>query len=200
MASPSSNNDETELLLLIAKGDEAAFTFLFNNYHHALGSHIYAITKSREITEEIVQDTFLKVWMCRETLTEIKNIKAYLFIISRNAAISAFRKALRESTHFREWQTEMDTVIIEPDDWKYKERYLSIIDQAIEALHPKRKKVYLLSRKKGLTYEQIAYEMGISKHTVRSHIQQATIAITKFIKDNADINLNGALLFFSLLF
>src|SRR5688572_12075580 len=89
---------EKELLHKIAEGDQSAFATLFDSFHHTLGSFIYSITKSKELAEEIVLDVFLKIWMTREALTEVKNFKAYLFTVSRNAAISSLRKIASERT------------------------------------------------------------------------------------------------------
>src|ERR1043165_8637940 len=82
-------NEEKELLEKIAAGDHVAFTTLFDNYHHSLGAFVFSITKSKELAEEITLDIFLKIWMTREALAKVKNFKAYLFTVSRNAAISA---------------------------------------------------------------------------------------------------------------
>jgi RNA polymerase sigma-70 factor (ECF subfamily) len=85
-------NEEKELLEKIAAGDHVAFTTLFDNYHHSLGAFVFSITKSKELAEEITLDVFLKIWMTREALAEVKNFKAYLFTVSRNAAIVLFAK------------------------------------------------------------------------------------------------------------
>lgn len=176
--------EEKELLGKVAEGDQVAFAQLFDSYQHALGAFIFGITKSKEMAEEIVLDAFLKIWMTRETLVEIKNFKAYLFTICRNAAISALRKIIRERTRHTEWTK--DPSVVPADEIKEKEDYLSLIDEAINQLSPQRKKIYLLSREKGLKYEEIANQLGISKFTVRAHIQQAVDSIMQFVKARLD--------------
>ena len=182
-------HNETDLLLRVARGDQAAFALIFEQYHHDLGNFIYAITKSAGLTEEIVQNIFLKIWMGRETLAGIKSFKAYLFVISRNAAISALRQEIRDHIKKSEWAKTVHESTAAGEEWKEKEFYLSLIDQAIEALPPQRKKVYLLSRQDGLTYEEIAKRLGISKLTVRAHIQQAVVSITGFVKERGGLSL-----------
>ncbi len=174
------SHDEKQLLLQIAEGDQAAFAALFDRYHHALGVFIFGITKSKEVAEEIVLDVFLKIWMTREVLGEVKNFKAYLFTVSRNAAISALRKIISDRTRNKEWNNnQLALVAEEPDN---KEQYLSIIDEAINQLSPQRKKIYVLSREQGLKYEEIAKQLGISRLTVRAHIQQAVSSILEYVK------------------
>ena len=172
-------NQEIELLNKIAAGDHLAFTDLFHAWQHNLGAFIFNITKSKELAEEITLDVFLKIWMTREALSEIKNFKAYLFTVSRNAAISSLRKIVNERTKHVEWTK----IAIVPDDETIeRETYLSLIDEAINQLSPQRKKIYLLSREKGLKYEEIGAELGISRFTVRAHIQQAVDSIIQYVK------------------
>ena len=177
-------NSENELLVSIANGDQKAFASLFEKYHHTLGAFIFGITKSKESAEDIVLDVFVKIWMTREALAEVRNFKAYLFTISRNAAISALRKKARERIQHEEWtKTSLSIVSQEANE---KEAYLSLIDEAINQLTPQRKKIYLLSRQKGLKYEEIAAQLGISRFTVRAHIQQAVESIVAFVRSRLD--------------
>lgn len=186
--------EEKELLRKVTEGDRVAFTLLFETYHHGLGAFIFSIIKSREQAEEIVLDVFLKIWMTREALSEVKNFKAYLFTVSRNAAISALRKIIRERTQYTEWTK--DTSAIPAVEMDEKEAYLSLIDEAINALSPQRKKIYLLSREKGMRYKEIAHQMGISIFTVRAHIQQAVASVVEFVHSRMG---NELLLLFVLL-
>jgi RNA polymerase sigma-70 factor (ECF subfamily) len=175
-------NDEKLLLSRTAAGDQFAFTQLFDTYHHALGAFVFGITKSKESAEEVVLDIFLKIWMTREALVEVRDFKAYLFTLSRNAAISALRKVIRERTQQATWRGEQ--IFESYEDEEDKEKYLSFVDEAINQLSPQRKQIYLLSREKGLKYEDIATLMGISRFTVRAHIQQAVASILEFLKAN----------------
>jgi RNA polymerase sigma-70 factor (ECF subfamily) len=121
--------------------------------------------------------------MTREALSEVKNFKAYLFTVSRNAAISSLRKIINERTKHIEW---IKNPSVDDDDALEKETYLSLIDEAINCLSPQRKKIYLLSREQGLKYDEIADQLGISRHTVRAHIQQAVDSIVQYVKARID--------------
>jgi RNA polymerase sigma-70 factor (family 1) len=173
-------SDERELLKLVAEGDSDAFASLFNLYHHSLGAFIYGITKSAELAEEITMDVFLKIWMAREALGEINNFKAYIFTVSRNAAISELRKIISDRARHTEWK--VDPTNKSSDYENAKEEHLTIIDEAINQLSPQRKKVYMLSRKEGLKYDEIARQLGISRFTVRANIQQAVDSIVQYVK------------------
>lgn len=172
--------EESELLKRVAEGSQEAFASLFDSYHHTLGAFIYGITRSRELAEEVTMDVFLKIWMAREALLEVRNFKAYLFTVSRNTAISELRRALNDRLKQNQWQADPSSISAEYET--EKESHLTLIDEAINQLSPQRKKVYLMSRRDGLKYEEIAEQLGISRFTVRSNIQQAVDSIVKFVK------------------
>ncbi|MBD1384582.1 sigma-70 family RNA polymerase sigma factor [Mucilaginibacter rigui] len=177
---------EKELLLKVANGDEHAFSELFNTHHQLLGTHIYRITDSVELAEEVVQDVFLKIWMSRETLTNVQNFRAYLFVISKNHALNCLRKVAKERIHQK--TLEKNALSITPDDSPGLAGYYSLLDEAIDHLPPQQQKVYLLSRHNRLKYDEIARQMGLSRETVKKYLQGATHSITSFVQSNIDIS------------
>lgn len=177
---------EKELLLKVANGDEHAFSELFNTHHQLLGTHIYRITDSVELAEEVVQDVFLKIWMSRETLTTVQNFRAYLFVISKNHALNCLRKVAKERTHQK--FIEENALSVTSDDNPGLEGYYSLLDEAIDHLPPQQQKVYLLSRHNRLKYDEIARQMGLSRETVKKYLQGATHSITSFVQSNIDVS------------
>ncbi|MFD1144648.1 RNA polymerase sigma factor [Larkinella insperata] len=174
----SALHGENEVLGRIAQGDEKAFATLFNHYHQRLGLHIYRITKSTELAEEIVHDVFLKIWLNRELLTEIENFPAYLFVLSKNAALNGLKKVANEQA--RMIGLELDQLQVaemaEEDD-----RYM-LIDEAIDRLPFQQRQVYLLSRHERLSYAEIAERMNLSRETVKKYLQLSTESIATYIR------------------
>lgn len=177
--------DERSLLESVARGDETAFRKLFDNWHRFLATHIYRITESKELTEEIVQDVFLKIWLSRETLGEINNFRAYLVTISRNHALNALRKMATEIKNSESWKKEQTESSGEKG--VSEKIFYSLIDQAIDKLPERQKQVWILHRQQRLSYKEIASKLNISKETVKTHLALATAAITKFVKENMSI-------------
>ena len=176
---------EKELLLKVACGDEHAFNELFNTYSQHLGTHIYRITNSIELAEEVVQDVFLKIWISRETLTRVHNFKAYLFVISKNHALNCLRKLAKERIHQK--TIEENTLALETVDSAAADAYYTLLDEAIDHLPPQQQKVYLLSRHNRLKYDEIADQLGLSRETVKKYLQGATHSITNFVQANIDV-------------
>ena len=177
----------------VAIGDETAFRQLFQQWHQLLAGYVFRITESRELTEEIVQDVFLKIWMTRETLSGIENFKHYLIVVCRNQCFDVLKKQLKLEQQRREWDREnrLRPVPDEPPP-----DFSSLIDEAIDSLPPRRKEVYLLSRHKRLTYQEVADQLGISKESVKTHLKLASDSISAYIRSR----LTSIILFLTSLF
>ena len=175
---------EQELLQQVAGGNELAFRQIFDAYHHLLGAHIFRLTDSMETAEEIVQDVFIKIWDNREELTEVRNLKAYLFVVSRNQALNALKKSLREKKHYQKWQTEQQVEEhLDNPEPLFNDQY-HLLDLAINQLPPQQQKVYLLSRHERLKYAEIAMKMNISRETVKKYLQLAVGSISSYLREN----------------
>lgn len=179
MLVPSTNN-ETHLLQQVANGDETAFSELYYRYHNTLGIYIYQLTQSRELSEEIVQDVFLKIWVGRKGLTEVNNFKAWLFIVSKNHALNSLRTLVKEQSLKKNWARDCQFSHITDEAALDDDAYM-LLDQAINQLPEQQKKVFILSRYRRLKYKEIAKELNLSRETVKSYLAIAVSSITKFV-------------------
>ncbi|SHF39150.1 RNA polymerase sigma factor [Pedobacter caeni] len=178
--------NELELIRQISNGDKRAFTILFDAYYKSLGQYIYKLTESLEVTEEIVQDVFIKVWLKREELVHIKSFSNYIFILSRNHTLNHLRKQATAQVNFRKLEKETGAeVMIEEEEDSY-EGFRLLIDQAIESLPAQQKKVYQLCKFERLKYEQVAAQLNLSVETVRKHVFLANKAIKEHVKRHMD--------------
>src|SRR5258708_34973539 len=91
---------EPNVLQLVAQGNPAAFRVLFDEYKHKVYSYAMHYTHQEELAEELVQETFMKVWLHREELPQIERFEAWLFTICRNLSFNHLRKiARRQALH-----------------------------------------------------------------------------------------------------
>ena len=189
--------DEAEGLSRVAGGDEYAFGRLFHAYHQELAGYIFLITRSMPLTEEIVQDTFTKIWVGREQLRDVTNFRSWLFTVSRNHAFNCLRTLARESEKKQRWTVHAlreshDETGIDPG--VQQQQAYRLIELAIDQLPPQQKKAYGLSRTEGLSHEDIAREMGLSRETVKRHITLALRSIKDYVRANAGRILLGVTL------
>ena len=183
------------MLLQTAAGNEQAFAQLFNTYHHLLGGFIFKLTESELLTQEIVQDVFLKIWLQRQSLTSVANFKAYLFTIARNHAFNCLKQVARENTRKKEWvNTVLQQAISDTDNSTVDRSRL--VEEAVALLPPQQKKVYELGRNEGLRHDEIARKLNISLETVKKHM----VLALRFLKHHLRTHTNFCLVFFTALF
>lgn len=177
---------EQELLLLIAKGDEAAFSILFNNYKNKIYSIAFELTESTVIAEEIVQDTFLKIWLRRETFSEVTHFKAYLFTITRNYVFSALKSIARRQNIEKIAAQDIPFYYSDTENKLVQKQYEEILKRAVNSLSAKQKQVYLLMKEKGYKRNEVADELQLSSETVKTHLAQAMRSIRAYCLAHID--------------
>jgi len=172
--------NEREYFDRVADGDEVAFSIIFYHYTTRIHPLILKITRSKEVTEEIIQDVFVSLWKCREKLKEIDNCSAYIFTIATNKTYNYLKLEARKEKHLNELaQVEKDFTnnTLETIDMHETREFFS---QLIRQLPPKKKLIYKLTREEGLTHNQIAQRLNISKNTVKNHL----VETLKFFREN----------------
>jgi RNA polymerase sigma-70 factor (family 1) len=185
-------HNESIILTQVASGDEKAFTELFHAYHHQLGEFVMMLTESNEMTAEIVQDVFLKIWMNRQELNNVEKFTSYLFILTRNYTLNCLRKLANERKHQVQYGQYVTTAADTTTDTPQAHTdYFSLVDNAIAQLPPQQQQVYLLSRRDGLKHTEIASQMGISRETVKKYIQLAAKSVSDFVKKTHKIRMSG---------
>ncbi len=177
---------EDELLQAIAEGNENAFRQLFDAYKVPVFDYLVNITKSKEVSEELLSDIFLKLWLGREWIASVNNMEAFLKKVSCNKAIDYLRYVARSKKMQALIAAEINSFSgrQSPEDILLEKDYRNIIHEAIQQLSPQRKRVYTLSREHGLTHDEIARQLNLSVNTVSNHIKASLHSIKQHLKNN----------------
>jgi len=176
------NNDITqELLIRLKKGDILAYDQIYHRYSHKLYSFVFRILKDEADSEDIVQEVFIKIWELREKLDDHKLLNSLIFTIAYNNSISLIRKKISSSKYREHLRNES---VIPFADNSFSEIEFNELNRQvkklIESLPEKQKRVYLSHREQGLTYPEIAEEMGISRNMVENHMVKSL----KYLRQN----------------
>lgn len=181
--------DEQTLLEQIAIGDEAAFKLLFDGYRPKLMRYITRFTKCKEVAEELVLDVFMKIWTGRNLMSQVENFSAFLFKVARNKSIDFLRSASKDPKLKELLWHEMQCCSDEECDGRLLlNEFESKVREVIFLLSPQRQKVFNLSRDEGLTHDQIARMLNISKSTVNIHLVESRKFIRLHLSRTIDIS------------
>lgn len=179
---------EKELLEQVSEGNEQAFKILFSDYYDRLFHYIYGFIKSSQITEELVMDVFLKIWLGRDIIPQITKFDSFLFRVAHNKSID-FLRSVAKDPKFQDllWEQIQLANNDQADSSLMMQEYEIKIREAISLLSPQRKKVYQLSREEDMTHDQIAARLNLSKHTINNHIVEAQKFIRNYLSKNSDL-------------
>ena len=147
------------------------FEYLFDKHVHAVTSLLSYYTSDKIQLEDWVQEVFIKVWAKREKIDpEHPHVKGYLLQIARNYALYQLRRN-KNKPFKNNAEVEDIAVPVHIVNGSLARKELSTAyRKALEQVPPRAKEAFTLSRDKGLSYSQIAREMGISPKTVESQI------------------------------
>ena len=186
-----------ELLTRLKNGDMLAFDRVYELYSHKLFSFVFKILKNEAEADDIVQEVFVKIWESRHKLEDYKLLNSYIFTIAYNNSIDLIRKRISNIKYLEHLKNSAVIDFTPTFISQIEFNELNIKAEELVANLPERQKqVYLLHREEGLTYHEIAEQLGISKNTVENHMVKAL----KYLRQNMDNSLLINMLFVSLFF
>jgi RNA polymerase sigma-70 factor (family 1) len=188
--------NEWELLQLVAEGNQDAFARIFEKHRQRLYTYLVGITKSPEVAEDILVDVFMKLWIGREMLVRIENLEGFLHKVAYNKAMDFFKTTARHARLQQVYAQRIDHPEQNLEDWLIDEEARRILREAINQLPPQRKLIYTMSREQGLTYDEIAKALNLSRNTVKGTIMAATRSISEYLNKKYPGNAALSALFF----
>jgi RNA polymerase sigma-70 factor (ECF subfamily) len=177
------HDSDKDIIDRLRKGDQSALKYLFDVYYRDLVLYAMKIVINRGVAEETVQDLFIRLWKNRINLTIQKSLHAYLVTAVRNRSVNFIR-----SRYGRTRFDDLDGIDQYPNA-EAADANLNVLElreaihSAIRLLPPKCKIIFNLSRNAGMTVEEIAAQLGISRKTVRTQISIAIRKIKAHLED-----------------
>ncbi len=164
--------------------DENSFKDLFETYFERVYDYISAISRSDYIAEEVTQELFIILWRKRDDLHAVRQMDQYIFRIARNLAITLLKKAAMDSklaTQFYRQSLKQTNEVLERLG---QQAVADLIHKAVNTLPPQPRKIYLLSRAEHMNFDEIAEVTGLSRNTVKNHLQKALRDIREYLIQN----------------
>lgn len=169
----------------LKEGDEKAYSYLMDEYYQSLCSFAKVFTKDSAMSEDIVQNVIIKFWSNRKKIDDNIYLKKYLYKSVFNEFIDQYRKS-KNLISLEEKHLEALNEVIDNDTNEIL-KMTNELNKEINKLPKKCRRVLILSKKEGLTHDEIAKYLDISKKTVEGHISRAF----QILHDKLDEKINS---------
>ena len=184
-------HNEYELLQQVSHGDRTVFKTLYTAYYSHVQRYISLFEPSGNSLDELTQDVFIRIWEKRSYLERVDSFKGYLFVVTRNVVFNYLR-GLKVQQKVKELSEVEGAGRNETEDQLLFKQYYRIALEAMEKLPPGRRKVLKMSIDDGLTLDEIAVELQISRAGVKKQLYAATSFVRQYLQEHGELT---ALLF-----
>ncbi len=144
---------------------------------------------SPELSEDICQEIFLKIWESREKLSDIRSFRAYLFITARNHTFNVLKKAARSDAGMSEIIRHFDTSRNSTEEDVQNNEYLDFIRRKLEELPPRSREIFRMCREQSKSYDEVAAELGITRDAVKSRMVHAMKVLKSSVENEIGLPL-----------
>lgn len=184
----------------LKEGDHQAFYEVYNRSNKMLFHFVRKFIQDTDAIDDIIHDAFLNLWNARHRIDPKYPIDAYLFRITRNLVFKHLKSQLKSAEAMVELRyfEEKRAVQHSAEQSIIHEEYEGIYELAIDRLPPQRRRIFIMSREKGLSYKEIAQFLDISPNTVKEHMSLAMKSIRDYVAKDHGVILK--MLFFYALF
>lgn len=153
--------------------ERKGFALIYQQYWEDLYRFIIRILPDEDETKDVVQQSFISLWEARERISELKSIKAFLFVIARNIAFKQLKIKLRHNEFIDEYVHYFAEVSNALEAHLDTKDLKTLLQEEINRLPEKMREVFILSREEHLSYKEIAERLNISDKTVKKQISNA---------------------------
>jgi RNA polymerase sigma-70 factor (family 1) len=166
----------------LSDGNENAFRIVVHAFNRRWMNYVVNLLKSETDARDVLQESWVKVWLAREQLKGMEKPEAWINTILTNSAYDYLRTqarrgklnskvSLTEKQDVSEFWKELDTKSMQ-----------DTIEEAVDQLPARQREIFRLARLEGYTRKQIAGKLGLSENTVRNHLSEALSTIQEFLK------------------
>ncbi|AUP80689.1 RNA polymerase sigma factor [Flavivirga eckloniae] len=173
---------QKKLIRSLRKGNTHAYTYLVELYYEKLCDYATNLARDDFKSEDIVQNVIVRMWQQREKLKADISIKNYLYKSVYNEFVDQYRKEIAITALEKKYIEGLDFVTMVKDEDETK-RIMHFINKEIEQLPNKCRETFLLSKKEGLTYIEIAEFQNVSVNTVEKQMVKAFSILRKRMKE-----------------
>lgn len=178
---------DNEILSRMANDEVEAYELLFYRFYTPLCQFVLKYTGNEVLSEEIVQETFINFWEKRNGLIIHTSLKSYLYTSVKNSALNYLKSQYARQNFNRDFFDQEEISINTTQETILFDELQILVQKAIDKLPEKCRIIYLLNRNSGLSYQEIADELGISVKTVEAQMGIALKKLRTYLNFHWDI-------------
>lgn len=174
--------DEKTLIYQVQKGTYSSFSALYSLWASPLYRFVFSLVKSEESTQDIVQETFVKIWTNRESLNPDSSFKAYLFTISYHLVLKELKRKIDHplmEDYMDYCNNENIAVSSHTEEHMDFDRFMSELEKAKEKLTPRQRQIFEMNKEKNISISEIATQFDITEQSVRNQLSAALKTLRK---------------------
>lgn len=170
-------------LIALKNGNKAAFVAVYGEFYRPLYGYAMTLVKSKEFAEEIVQEVFIKLWLNRKTIDPCpQKVKSYLFAITKNQTFNILKKMVNNQKLCEQLRHSQRQSICDTDKRLLESEMMEIREKALLKLPPKRRRIFIMSKIEGKSYQEISIELNISIQTVKNQMSHSLKTLKAFLE------------------
>jgi RNA polymerase sigma-70 factor (ECF subfamily) len=186
---PQPGPSDEDLIERFQRGDLYAFDLIVKRYKDQLLNFVFRFVGNLEEAEDIVQETFLRVYRKRHAYKRVAKFSTWIYTIAGNLARTELRRRKRKKLFsvtdmgFEDKDFEITDEAYNPEDRTHGIMQEEIIQKEIEDLSPKFREVILLRDVQELSYEEISKIVNVPIGTVKSRVNRGRLKLQAKLKD-----------------
>src|SRR5262245_20382500 len=173
---------DSDLMIQVREGRVAALGELFERHHAALYRFCYRMTGNRAVSEDLVQNVFMKMLKHRASFKTDNVFSPWMYRIARNVAVDHLRRASHAPQSDEGLETR-PTDAPQSDESLLERERTGLVRRALLELAPDRREVLLLSRYEQMSYEEVAQTLGVTVGTVKTRVHRAIAQLREIYQD-----------------
>lgn len=160
-------------MIKVGEGDLDKLGLLFERYKKRLFGFFYNMTHDKSLSEDMVQNTFMRILKYRKTYRGENNFSVWLFQVARNIAYDQFRKRNTTMDDIDQWSDRLGDETLNQEEYLTQSEEMLLLKKAILRLTPDKREVLTLSKIDGMKYKEIGGILGCAEGTVKAKVFRA---------------------------
>lgn len=166
---------QRKILLSVRNGSEKAYQELYEQWVSRLYGFVFQYLKSKDATDDVVQETFLRIWSNRANLNPDVSFKSYLFTIAYHFLLKEMRRQLNNPLmeDYVEYLNRSSTETAEAESLMCYDQFVNVLEKGKQHLSPRQRIIFEMNKEYGMSISEISEKLSITNQVVRNQLCMA---------------------------